>query len=495
MLIILAFVASTASSGLRTVCVLHEQQKLTASDGEVGDSFGGSGFPESAVSVDGHWAAVGALGDDDLGSQAGAAYMFRYDDNGTPSDRTDDSWVEHQKLTALDGLLGSSVSLKGIRLLVGAPIANGGGSAFVFWRDGNDTPNDLTDDLWKPQGSLVATETTNGDNFGVSVSLASEWAVVGAHGRDEPLFNSGAAYVFRRQDNGTPSDYSDDTWSEWGSLTHVDVGHSDRFGGSVTISGDWIAVGAAFDKDASGEVYLFRRDDHNTPLDQTDDSWVSHQKLTEPLSETVNNRFGASVSIDQNRLLVGAKFADVAVDGGGAVYVFVCDDNETPADTSDDVWCHEATLTAPDAVNGTLLGQSVSLNGSWAVAGTSELGIEGIGSAYVFHRIRERWVHQTKLTLANGLTNELFGTSVSIDGEHVFVGVPEVNFAQSKIGAVYWFSVGSACMSLADFADFQVCFSGDGQGIFPNCERFDSEPDGDIDLHDHGNLLHSFVGP
>ena len=84
-------------------------EKITASDGATNDIFG------VAVAIDGDYALVGASGDDDMGSNAGAAYVFKHDSN---------AWQEHAKLTASDGEadheFGISVAISGNYALVGA---------------------------------------------------------------------------------------------------------------------------------------------------------------------------------------------------------------------------------------------------------------------------------------------------------------------------------------------------------------------------------------
>jgi hypothetical protein len=68
---------------------------------------------------------IGAVGDDDNGSDSGSAYVFDLGGNG---------WIETNKLTASDGAnfdqFGQSVCLSGDRALIGAPY--NGSSAYVF---------------------------------------------------------------------------------------------------------------------------------------------------------------------------------------------------------------------------------------------------------------------------------------------------------------------------------------------------------------------------
>ena len=168
--------------------------KLTASDAAEGDQFG------RRVSVSGDLAIVGARRDDDAGGESGSAYIFR---------RTGTNWSEEAKLTASDpaagDFFGFSVSISGDLAIVGAPFdddaGNQSGSAYVFRRTGTS---------WSQEAKLTATEAAADDQFGVSVSISGDLAVVGAFGDDDAGSTSGAAYIFRR--TGT-------SWAEEAKLT------------------------------------------------------------------------------------------------------------------------------------------------------------------------------------------------------------------------------------------------------------------------------------
>ncbi len=175
-----------------------EEAKLTASDAAVSDGFG------SSVSISGDRAVVGARVDNDAGSLSGSAYVFRRDDGGTPAVPSDDVWVEEAKLTASDAAaydeFGSSVSISGDRAVVGAyrndDAGSLSGSAYVFRRDDNGTPSDPSDDVWAEEVKLTASDAAADDRFGSSVSISGDRAVVGAYRNDDAGPFSGSAYVF-----------------------------------------------------------------------------------------------------------------------------------------------------------------------------------------------------------------------------------------------------------------------------------------------------------
>ena len=104
--------------------------RLKAADGAVEDIFGGS------VSISGDTAIVGALYDDDMGTDSGSAYIFTKGVDGT--------WLQTAKLTAADGaqddFFGGRVSISGDTAIVGAfyddDMGTSSGSAYIFTKRG-----------------------------------------------------------------------------------------------------------------------------------------------------------------------------------------------------------------------------------------------------------------------------------------------------------------------------------------------------------------------
>ena len=215
------------------------QKKLTASDGAATDSFGNS------VALSGDTALVGALGGD-VGAFAdqGSAYVFV---------RSGATWTQQQKLVASDGAysdqFGVSVALSGDTALVGAPSDQVGvnadqGSAYVFVRSGT---------IWAEQQKLTASDGAADDLFGIAVTLSGDTALVGAHSDDVGAnANQGSAYVFVR---------SGATWTQQQKLVASDGAYVDQFGVSVALSGDTALVGAHSDDVGAnanqGSAYVF----------------------------------------------------------------------------------------------------------------------------------------------------------------------------------------------------------------------------------------------
>jgi len=110
---------------------------------------------------------------------------------------------------------------------------------------------------WTEQQKLMASDAAPLDGFGSSVSLSGDVAVIGAPGDDDDTSsgqNAGSAYVFVR--SGT-------TWTEQQKLLASDAAPGDEFGSSVSLSGDIAVIGAPLDDTASGQeagaAYVFVR--------------------------------------------------------------------------------------------------------------------------------------------------------------------------------------------------------------------------------------------
>ena len=145
--------------------IWSEQQKLTASDGAVGGTFAAFG-----VGVGGNTVAVG---DDNNG----AVYVYR---------RRSGQWQETQKITntsTVTGEFGFSVDLDRGTLVVGARREIGGGAAYVYRRSQGQ---------FQLQLQISASDLEEDDAFGTSVSLDGATLVVGALGEG----SQGAAYIY-----------------------------------------------------------------------------------------------------------------------------------------------------------------------------------------------------------------------------------------------------------------------------------------------------------
>jgi len=377
-------------------------RKIFASDKATNDNFG---FSVSMTS-DGSRVVVGARQNNPGGAAAGgAAYIFS---------RSGTVWTQEAKIFASDKVASDnfgwsvSISSDGSRVVVGAINSDPGGTgdagaAYVYSRSGT---------TWTQEAKIIASDKVAGDTFGTSVSISNDGSrvVVGVPYSDPGgTADAGAAYIYSR--SGT-------TWTQEAKIFASDKVASDLFGQSVSISntGDRVVVGTPASNPGgtvdAGAAYVFSR---------SGTTWTQEAKIFAS-DKVASDYFGWSVSIssDGTRVVVGALFSSPGgTTNAGAAYVF---------SRSGTVWSQEAKIIASDkAASDNLCYVSISNDGSRVVVGASASdpgGLSSAGAAYVFSRSGTVWTQEAKIFASDKITNDYFGTSVSIsnDGSRVVVG-------------------------------------------------------------------------
>jgi hypothetical protein len=277
-------------------------KKLTSSDGQNGDGFG------FAVSIDGDAAVVGAPYKSTTAWASGVAYAFSRNQGGA------DNWGQVRKLVPSDftaaATFGFSVAVSGDTIVVGAVNDNGTGSyrgaAYVFCRDLGGAGN------WGEAKKLTAFDAEDRDAFGCSVAISGDFLIVGAGVKHESGVETGAAYIFGRNQGGA------DNWGLIKRLRASDAAPYDGFGASVSISADYALVGAT-GKDGTipdiGGVYIFQRDLGGA------DNWGEVGNVM-PADANETCWFGQSVALSGDLFVVGAPEMRGGGQNRGAAYVF-----------------------------------------------------------------------------------------------------------------------------------------------------------------------------
>lgn len=349
-----------------------------------------------AVSVNGHWAMVGAESNSDVVSNAGAVFVYQY---------AGGAWTEVDELNANDasnfGLFGGAVSLWGNTAMIGARGDDANtGAVYVFEWSGT---------AWLQVDKLTASDAAAGDQFGQSVSLDGDRLLVGSPRDDDASFNSGTAYVFEHNGSG---------WVEVDKLGPDGVVFEEFFGFSVSLDGDRALVGAYNSTNPStaraGAAYVF----HFDGLD-----WNQSGKF-HASDGLANDLFGYSVSISGNRVLVGAHGDDVNT---GAVYAYSYNGAS---------WGSELKLTAADAEMEDAFGLSVDLLGNRALIGayrSDNLSDVDTGAAYVFEFDGLAWNEVNKLFNNAAVNNNFMGRAVSLTNSWLFIGADGFNGNRGEV--------------------------------------------------------------
>jgi hypothetical protein len=347
-----------------------------------------------AVAADGEWMIVGAPSDDtNAGTEAGSAYFFRW---------TGVSWTLEQSVRPDDAeasaWFGYSVSIDGDTAIVGSIFKDGlagsnTGAAYVYIR---------SEGSWNMQQKLVSSDPDISDEFGHSVALSNDLAVVGAIGdRTVGTVQLGAAYIFAR---------SNGLWTQQQKLVSQDRDSGDLFGWSVATSQDVVVVGAPQDDGMAGDAgaaYIFKRNSVD---------WIETQKLV--ASDTLGgDKFGVSTAISGPTLLVGAYGDDNA--GGidaGAAYLFDLTGQEAQ---------QLEKLLEPGASHRGGFGYSVSMLTDQALIGAPLSTVDGMtsaGFARVFVLDNGSWRPDDRFELEVPSQDDLLGHSVALSSQAVAVG-------------------------------------------------------------------------
>ena len=169
--------------------------------------------------------------------------------------------------------------------------------------------------------------------------------------------------------------------------------------------------------------------------------YLQRAKLTAS-DGAVHDRFGESVSIDGDTMVIGAWADDGWATNSGSAYVFT---RVTAGDFSSG-WTQVAKLTADDDNANDYFGMSVSIDGDTVVIGAFADDDKGSnsGSAYVFTRdtagdLTSGWTQFAKLTADDGAGGDSFGVSVSIDGDTVVIGAYLDDDKGTDSGSAYVF--------------------------------------------------------
>ncbi|CAN5604906.1 hypothetical protein BH10BAC3_BH10BAC3_04090 [soil metagenome] len=302
-----------------------QQQELLQGDGAEGDFFG------SAVAINGTTTVIGAYNKTENGYAGhGAAYVFNL---------VGSTWTMQKKLLSpglqQDENFGKAVSAVGNKVLVGAPKKNTAGDiiggAYIFTNNAG---------TWSSH-DLVPNNSIGLSNFGYTVSISANLAVVGAGGRS-------SVFVYFLSNN---------SWTFLIEIKPADVTQNDAFGSSVAAGEDYIVVGApnkTIGTNANqGAVYV---------LTPTSPVAYLQQKLTAS-DGAADDHLGISVATQTNYIVAGASGRTIKNKlNQGAAYVFF---------NNAGVWKQQQKIISGDGTADNYFGASTGVSGSFVIIGAS----------------------------------------------------------------------------------------------------------------------------
>lgn len=386
-----------------------QTQKIVASDRGSEAEFG------FATAMHGDYALIGARLDHSPALYAGAVYVYKNDGSG--------NWAEIQKLVAPDqfsnDFFGFSVAIDANTLIVGArnqdrdspgsTYIEAAGAAYFFEKNGADT--------WSFVQKIVAPDRADSDVFGESVAISGDYAVVMAPLEDEDendqntLNAAGSAYVFERDINGN--------WGFAQKLVLSERDEADTIGreSSVSIDGNTIAIGAPLDDEEengmntinnAGAVYVFERNGSGV--------WNETQKIIAP-ARFESDIFGSDVAIDGNYMVIGSALKDIGNSDSGSAYVFK---------KNGGIWQEQQQLVSSNSGFDYRFGKTVDIDDNRLVVGAFNEEVSGnsfAGAAYVFERDgSDFWNLEARIGALDADVSDNFSLGIAISGDYVIGG-------------------------------------------------------------------------
>lgn len=296
-------------------------------------------------------------------------------------------------------MFGMSVAIDGNTALIGSNQKNplgpavGNGVVYVFTKSSAG---------WTQTEKLVANDGVFGDEFGISVALQGDTAIIGAY-RAEVSGNEqqGAVYVFRTLAGA---------WTQTQKLSPADAEAGRMFGAVISLDGDNALVstpaGMMGDDSTTSPVYA---------LHQSNGSWSIIQALNAD-DYVPGDAFGFQAALSGTTAIIGALGAEV--NGNmyqGAAYIF---------NYANGSWTQSQKLSASDGAEMGVFGWSVALDGDVALIGSpyATVGDNMMqGATYVFSFEDGSWGQMQKLTSIIGQEDERYGLVVGVSGNTAMV--------------------------------------------------------------------------
>jgi len=305
---------------------------------------------------------------------------------------------------------GKSAAMEGERLIVGAFAATTArpGCAHVF---------ELQNGSWNQVAKLRPSDGGSADQFGNSVGISGDWAIVGSEFNDNQFGNNaGAAYLYQRIAG---------RWREMQKIQPSDARQSQHFGEYVAIEGDVAVVGCRFDSDAgnnAGAAYVF---------ELQGGLWVETAKLIGSAAGK-NDLSGDTVAIDGGRIVMSSYRSDASGSNSGSAYLF-----EKIAGT----WTEVARLAATDKAGE--LSRGVAIDGDRVVLGARLDSTQGpaAGAGYVFEKWNGVWIQTAKLLPKTARDYDWVGEAVAVQGDRIVLSGHHHDLIGVDSGVAYVFEL------------------------------------------------------
>jgi len=210
-------------------------------------------------------------------------------------------------------------------------------------------------------------------------------------------------------------------------LVPADIDPGDFFGRYLSIQNEDLFIGAHQDDVngyASGSVYIFR-------LDELTGNFIEHQKIV-PEDGDVEEFFGYSIDINDNFAIIGSHHDSDFGGSSGSAFILK---------RENDLWSIHKKILPSDPKAGDEFGKAVSMTANNLAIGSFLDDDQGTnsGSVYLFNFDEDDWIEYQEINPLDAEAYDQFGNFLSLEEDHLVVGVPEKKDKGDKSGCAYVF--------------------------------------------------------
>lgn len=342
----------------------------------------------------------------------------------------------------------TSNSINGDQTNLGSRLS---GAVYIYYRSNNE---------WIQQAYIKASNNQRESTFGNSVSLSNDGNIlaVGAYQEDSEFSNSGAVYIYSRNNN---------EWIQKDHLIAEDPKENDYFGYKISLSGDGnilAVLSASENLDTTlmpGKAHLYIKNNESWNINQTVKLIKNQPNVRDYTKEYIHDivlsNDGSTIALSvvfdsSNSTGVNANPNNSDLERAGAVYIYSRNNNS---------WGKQAYLKGSTVREDDLFGISIALSGNGNTLAVGTMGdqhtdhlLKREGEVYIFNRTGTEWNQESYLKASNASGEHLFGNSLSLSysGDTLAVGAYGENSnaigingnqnikALSNAGAVYIFN-------------------------------------------------------
>jgi len=268
------------------------------------------------------------------------------------------------------------------------------------------------------ESKIVASDGDIDDRFGKSVALSNNWLVIGANRDDDSGDNSGSIYLYEYENSEIISEHK---------IIPYDGDDNDYFGKALALDGQWLAVTSLYDDingEKSGSAYIYKLEDNQ---------WNFHSKL-DPDDGAPLDRFGYSIDIHDDTIVIGSVYDDDYGQNSGSVYVY---------ELNDDIWTFKSKLNSVYQLEEDFFGVSVAVHGNIIAVGSvyDDNGGNNAGSVSIFKNENNTWIEYSILTATDSQDYDFFGNAIDLNNQRLAIGAFHDDNIYQNSGSVYIYNI------------------------------------------------------